>query len=152
PRIVIAEHGWSDPDRSAEAFVWGEVAETLLRLEDALEAASPVDVVWARTLAERSRRVAEQLGDAYDADAALGEGAIARLVVRMAPRGSYLMAGNGLAIRHLDTFCGTAENDLIVLAQRGTSGIDGLVSGAAGAASAQDRPVTLLFGDVSLLH
>ena len=39
-----------------------------------------------------------------------------------------------------------------MLSQRGANGIDGLIAGAAGAATAQDRPVTLLLGDVSFLH
>ena len=42
--------------------------------------------------------------------------------------------------------------DTLVLSQRGASGIDGLIAGAAGAASAFDGPVTLLMGDVSALH
>jgi 2-succinyl-5-enolpyruvyl-6-hydroxy-3-cyclohexene-1-carboxylate synthase len=41
---------------------------------------------------------------------------------------------------------------LAVCSQRGVSGIDGVVSGAAGVASLVDGATTLLIGDVSFLH
>jgi 2-succinyl-5-enolpyruvyl-6-hydroxy-3-cyclohexene-1-carboxylate synthase len=154
PRIVIAPRGWHDPDRSAAMMLFSEVEETARRLDVALgECEASADrAAWARRITGLSARAEALIGRSEAADRPLGEGEIARIVVRAAPRGSYLMAGNGLAIRHLDTFCATADNDLFVLAQRGTSGIDGLVSGAAGAASASERPVSLLLGDVGLLH
>jgi 2-succinyl-5-enolpyruvyl-6-hydroxy-3-cyclohexene-1-carboxylate synthase len=39
-----------------------------------------------------------------------------------------------------------------VCSQRGLNGIDGLISGAVGAASVAERETTLLVGDVSFLH
>jgi 2-succinyl-5-enolpyruvyl-6-hydroxy-3-cyclohexene-1-carboxylate synthase len=42
--------------------------------------------------------------------------------------------------------------DIRVVSQRGVSGIDGLISGAAGVASVVDDPVLLISGDVSFLH
>jgi 2-succinyl-5-enolpyruvyl-6-hydroxy-3-cyclohexene-1-carboxylate synthase len=68
------------------------------------------------------------------------------------PHGSLLMLGNSLSVREFDTFCRPGDVDVEVLCQRGANGIDGIVSGAAGSASAQDGPVTLLIGDVSFLH
>ena len=62
------------------------------------------------------------------------------------------MLGNSLSVREFDTFCRPGDVDVEVLCQRGANGIDGIVSGAAGSASAQDGPVTLLIGDVSFLH
>jgi 2-succinyl-5-enolpyruvyl-6-hydroxy-3-cyclohexene-1-carboxylate synthase len=74
-------------------------------------------------------------------------------VVAAAGRGELLVIGNSLPVRLLDGYCpGAPGRDLAVLSQRGASGIDGLVSGAAGAADAWGGATTLLVGDVSFLH
>jgi 2-succinyl-5-enolpyruvyl-6-hydroxy-3-cyclohexene-1-carboxylate synthase len=52
----------------------------------------------------------------------------------------------------MDTFAAGRPIDLVVWSQRGANGIDGLISGAAGAAAAAGRPTALLLGDVSALH
>jgi 2-succinyl-5-enolpyruvyl-6-hydroxy-3-cyclohexene-1-carboxylate synthase len=55
-------------------------------------------------------------------------------------------------VRDVDLWAPARRRPLDVLHQRGVSGIDGLVAGAAGAASVADRPVVLLLGDTSMLH
>jgi len=57
-----------------------------------------------------------------------------------------------LSVRLVDIFARACDRDLPVLSQRGASGIDGLVAGAAGAAAAAERPLALLIGDVSLMY
>ena len=82
------------------------------------------------------------------------EGAVVRHTVRALPAGGLLMLGNSLPIREVDCFSSAADAPGLagVLSQRGAAGIDGLIAGAAGAATASARPVTLLIGDVSFLH
>ena len=82
----------------------------------------------------------------------LSEAAVVRTVFDEAPDPSALFIGNSLPIREADTWAPPSEKLLVVHTQRGVSGIDGIVSNAAGVASSIDGATTLLIGDVSFLH
>jgi len=68
------------------------------------------------------------------------------------PDDSVLALGNSLPVRHVDAFVRRGCGRIRVVCQRGASGIDGVVSGAAGAASATGKPAVLVVGDLSALH
>jgi 2-succinyl-5-enolpyruvyl-6-hydroxy-3-cyclohexene-1-carboxylate synthase len=88
------------------------------------------------------------------ADEALSEVFVARTITRRQPRRAVLFAGNSLPIRLLDMFaCAEGGDfDVSVFSNRGASGIDGVLATAVGCALGQARPLTLLIGDLSLLH
>ncbi|MGI0119835.1 2-succinyl-5-enolpyruvyl-6-hydroxy-3-cyclohexene-1-carboxylic-acid synthase [Zooshikella sp. RANM57] len=67
------------------------------------------------------------------------------------PASGYLFAGNSMAIRLLDAIVGNRPVWQL-FANRGASGIDGLLASAAGVAQGSGKPVTLFLGDLSLLH
>jgi 2-succinyl-5-enolpyruvyl-6-hydroxy-3-cyclohexene-1-carboxylate synthase len=77
---------------------------------------------------------------------------VVRAAVESMPPGSLLVVGNSLPVRLLDAFVPAGARSVRVASQRGANGIDGLVSGAAGAALAAGDPTLLLLGDVSLAH
>ena len=79
-----------------------------------------------------------------------GEAHVARAAVAAVPEGGTLVLGNSLPVRLADLF-GPAR-DIAVASQRGVSGIDGLIAGAAGLATAKGTPTLLLLGDVATLH
>lgn len=155
-RFVLAAHGWNDPQSRADALILAPPGETARRLLDALGAQRPgpgpgIDPGLQRLIdraeAGAWRAVAALLDEEPD-----GELAVVRAAVAALPRGALLALGNSLPIREVDAVCPGALCEVDVLSQRGVSGIDGLVSGAAGAASLAGRPVALLCGDVSFLH
>ncbi|RRJ82528.1 2-succinyl-5-enolpyruvyl-6-hydroxy-3-cyclohexene-1-carboxylic-acid synthase [Aestuariirhabdus litorea] len=107
------------------------------------------------TLADLDTRIAEGLAQHFHStlpDAPLSEPSLAHRLCRLLPDAHQLFAGNSLSIRLLDQLSGPLPADLKVLANRGASGIDGLLATAAGAACAHPGGTTLLIGDTSLLY
>lgn len=155
-RAVVSPRGWPDPHGSAGEFVHADIATTCERLAAAVERRRPAGPAaasdFARALDGAQTRVREAIEDALRSGETLGEGAVARRTASALPAGGWLALGNSLPIRTADAYCSGLGAELRVLSQRGASGIDGLVSGAAGAASVADAPLALLVGDVSALH
>lgn len=75
---------------------------------------------------------------------------IARTLMETVRSGTLVFVGSSMPIRDIDAFA-DPRSDIIVCANRGVNGIDGVVSSALGASLA-GSPVTLFLGDVSALH
>jgi 2-succinyl-5-enolpyruvyl-6-hydroxy-3-cyclohexene-1-carboxylate synthase len=150
PRYVVAPHGWNDPHGDAASLVLADPAALARLVADRLpDRAAPLP--FAAAFAREDARAAAIAGAAL-ARAGLSGGAVARALVRSCPEGAVLAVGNSTPVRDLDAFCAPSPRAIAVLSQRGASGIDGLVSGAAGARSVSPAPLALLLGDLSLLH
>lgn len=106
---------------------------------------------WGGGLRELSRRTGAII-DEFIAGHPLGEIAAARFVSREIPPGHGLFLASSMPIRDMDIFGDAAGPQPVVAANRGASGIDGTVAAAAGFACGLGRPVTLMCGDLSLLH
>jgi 2-succinyl-5-enolpyruvyl-6-hydroxy-3-cyclohexene-1-carboxylate synthase len=176
-RYVVSPHGWPDPWSTATAVIRTPIGPAIRALVDALANmlanggpdggpdggpgggpdggpdGGPAAVAresWLRRLQEANRTAWSLV------DAALGqgfsEGSAIRAVVDAVPVGSVLALGNSLPIREVEVFVPARARSLTVWTQRGANGIDGLISGAAGAATAAARPTTLIVGDVSFAH
>ena len=179
-RIVIAPHGWLDPHSGAALLVQAEVGETAGRVAARLPrtpAPGRESEEWREEWRDANRRAREALDRAIGAaeqagaraalerpggaahhsgatasSSALGEHAAVRAAVEALPERALLLLGNSLPVRVADAACPAAACRIDVLCQRGACGIDGLVAGAAGAASAARRPTAAILGDVSFAH
>jgi 2-succinyl-5-enolpyruvyl-6-hydroxy-3-cyclohexene-1-carboxylate synthase len=80
------------------------------------------------------------------------EGAYTQMLISNLPDGSDLFSGSSMPIRDVDTFFSKTEKDITIFANRGTNGIDGVVSTALGIQAARQRRTWLLIGDLSFLH
>ena len=107
---------------------------------------------WTDAAAIRDQLLQDQLADVSGVSQ-LSEPAIAFHLSRRCPLDHGLFIGNSMPIRDMDWF-GVAATNLprSIAANRGASGIDGLLATAVGYANGLRMPTTVLLGDLSALH
>jgi len=116
----------------------------------ATEAPSTPDASWTAGWREASEEVGRHLDEIFSEEP--NEPLVARIVSRNVPPGHGLVVASSMPVRDLDTYAAADGSPVPVAANRGASGIDGTVATAAGFARGLGRPVTLLIGDLALLH
>jgi 2-succinyl-5-enolpyruvyl-6-hydroxy-3-cyclohexene-1-carboxylate synthase len=148
PQLVVDPHAaWHEPTRMAETIVQAAPGALCAALAQALEGARP-DQDW---LGEW--RAADDLVPAALAETPADfEPRAWVAAVEAAPPDSVIWVASSMPIRDVETFLPSSAKPLRFLSNRGANGIDGTVSSAAGAALASGRPVTLLTGELALLH
>jgi 2-succinyl-5-enolpyruvyl-6-hydroxy-3-cyclohexene-1-carboxylate synthase len=82
---------------------------------------------------------------------ALSEVGLAQRLPSLLPEGGVLFLGNSLTIRLVDTYAQLPAG-YPVFANRGASGIDGLIATAAGVQRGGNRPLLAVVGDISALY
>ena len=87
-----------------------------------------------------------------DDTAHLTEGEAVRIVCEEIPNQGNLFVSNSMPVRDLDTFLLPGLKEMTVFGNRGASGIDGIISSAAGIAAGSNEHVTLIIGDLSFYH
>jgi 2-succinyl-5-enolpyruvyl-6-hydroxy-3-cyclohexene-1-carboxylate synthase len=149
--VVVDGDGWRDPEQQAAELVRGDPAPLLAGLAERLPPrAGPAS--WRRAWVEAGAAAAAALGRALES-APLHEGQAVRALAAALPAEAQVVIGSSMPIRDADTFWPAAEPGQRFLANRGASGIDGVVSTGLGAAAAgPERPTVLLLGDLSLYH
>ena len=105
---------------------------------------------WTTSWATASDAVARTMDEHMPGD--LSEPAVARFFSRHTPDEATLVLASSMPIRDMDMFGDIAGRAPFVAANRGASGIDGAVATAVGLAYGRRAPVTLLVGDLGLLH
>jgi 2-succinyl-5-enolpyruvyl-6-hydroxy-3-cyclohexene-1-carboxylate synthase len=143
-RHVVIEQGpgsWADPQRAATDVAAG------IRLSGTPAGPAAWLDGWRRA-DEAARRAVDSVLDEQDR---LTEPRLARDLLLGVPEDALVWAASSMPVRDIDFHAGTRA-DVRILASRGTSGIDGTVSAAVGAALAHDGPAFALIGDLAFLH
>ncbi|MEI9950764.1 MAG: 2-succinyl-5-enolpyruvyl-6-hydroxy-3-cyclohexene-1-carboxylic-acid synthase [Pseudomonadota bacterium] len=156
-RFVIAEHGFPDPHGLASELISSSTtaaaSDTVRHLQHARLSHEAERERFRHAWREANQQawvVVEK--ELARPSAVLSEACAVRTVLDHLPEPCQLVLGNSLPIREVDAYVPSAARAIRVLSQRGANGIDGLISGAAGAASLRREPTVLLLGDVSFMH
>jgi 2-succinyl-5-enolpyruvyl-6-hydroxy-3-cyclohexene-1-carboxylate synthase len=154
--MVLAGERFADVESNARLLVQGDIGEALSRLDAMLSAratdARAEDSGWLAHISRLNDAAAAAIERECAVAAPNSEIKAARAIGAALPDGSHLVLGNSLPIRHFDAFIPGDGRDIRVYSQRGVSGIDGLVAGAAGVALDNESPTWIVLGDVSLVH
>lgn len=139
---------WSDPTRTAAVVL----TSVPLCPEQAV-----IDEEWLQSWQRADVLVAAAVETVLvrDDDTLTGMH-VARIVTSHVPDGGLLFVGPSWSIRHVGSFAANTVQDAVILANRGTSGIDGCVSTAWGASFALQRAggagAIALMGDQTFLY
>jgi 2-succinyl-5-enolpyruvyl-6-hydroxy-3-cyclohexene-1-carboxylate synthase len=151
PVVVVDADGWRDPEQQAVELVRGDPALLLAAVAERLGAPTG-PTAWRRAWVEAGAAAAAAIGGCLAGPPA-HEGHVVAALADVLPAEAQVVIGSSMAIRDADTFWPPASPGQRFLANRGASGIDGLVSTGLGAAAAMpDVPTVLLLGDLSLYH
>jgi 2-succinyl-5-enolpyruvyl-6-hydroxy-3-cyclohexene-1-carboxylate synthase len=144
--LIDPDRGWRDQDHVA-TNVMGCDPQPLL------EALPPVDrAAWRDQWVTAGKRASAAIA-ATLVSTPLHEGHVVRALSARLPEPGQVFVGSSLPIRAADSFWPVAKTQQRFFANRGASGIDGLVSTGLGVATARDSvPAVLLLGDLSLYH
>jgi 2-succinyl-5-enolpyruvyl-6-hydroxy-3-cyclohexene-1-carboxylate synthase len=151
PVVIVDADGWRDPEQQAAELVRGDAGPLLAAVAEAL---APPDgsAAWQQVWVEAGRAASAAIRRRL-ATPPLHEGHVVAALAAALPDDAQVVIGSSMAIRDADTFWPAAAPGHRFLANRGASGIDGLVStGLGAAAAAADVPTVLLLGDLSLYH
>ncbi len=144
---LVAPHAdWPDPLHQTDVLIRADAVTFCHALHQA--SANNAAPAWTDHW-QRLERTAQPAAEARQWPL---EARIIQQILHLLPQHGVLFSGNSQAIRQLDTWSGSGEKNLRILANRGVSGIDGNVSTVLGLASVSAGPVVALLGDLSLWH
>jgi 2-succinyl-5-enolpyruvyl-6-hydroxy-3-cyclohexene-1-carboxylate synthase len=154
PYVVVRENPFRlDPGHRVTHSVEANVVDFCVALVRAATEDSPaVDASWTAGWREASEEAGHHLDELFSTTENLSEPLVARVVSRNVPLDHGLVVASSMPVRDLDTYAAPDGAPVPVAANRGASGIDGTVATAAGFARGLGRSVTLLIGDLALLH
>jgi 2-succinyl-5-enolpyruvyl-6-hydroxy-3-cyclohexene-1-carboxylate synthase len=130
-----------------------QVVGSVARICDRLHLERASETAFAERWQAASSKVEDALREVLDSNTRLTQPGVVRTIARLLPDNHGLFLGNSLPVREMDMFGFWSDDRRIhVAANRGASGIDGLIASACGFAAGLGLPVTSIVGDLSALH
>jgi 2-succinyl-5-enolpyruvyl-6-hydroxy-3-cyclohexene-1-carboxylate synthase len=148
--IVDPDHLVADPDRRSTLTINDDPTEVVAALRSTTSSLPATRPQWLDEWQDADRNVRTAVDALLDSWDEPFEGRVARDLAAAIPDGGVLFAGSSMPIRDVDMYM-RPRTGLRVLANRGASGIDGLVSTTFGIAEVSG-PTYALLGDLSVIH
>lgn len=156
---VDAEQRWNDPDHLASDLLCYDSRQLFSQLSDALEGGSFVreDTAWFDRWIEAEQVANQTLAEEFAHNRLLVEPAVGASLVAYLPDNCDFFLSSSMPVRDIDSFAPLSTKLIRVLSNRGTNGIDGVISSALGVAGENSfqkngRRTVLLIGDLAFLH
>jgi len=149
--IVIRSHANRfSPDHNVTLSIEASLAVTSASLKGARTTLSCMN---SSAFQEFFLRASEEVDAETSSLQAVTEISAARLTSRLITEKQLLFISNSMPVRDIDTYaCNIYHHGIRTGINRGVSGIDGILSTAAGFAEGYGKPSTLLIGDIAFLH
>lgn len=149
--IQILDHSFvHDPIDRVTTRLQVDIAHACEQLEGVLQDSDEGE--WYRVWKSASKVVDSFLEQNFAASTELTEPLLAHLLTSEVEMNDTLWLASSMPIRDLDMFACPRANWYTVGANRGASGIDGTIASAAGYSAGIGRRVTVLIGDLAMLH
>jgi 2-succinyl-5-enolpyruvyl-6-hydroxy-3-cyclohexene-1-carboxylate synthase len=139
--VANARGTWLDPDHSA----------TVLCDTVTVTRPVPAPAPWLHDWSEAERAAQDAIDAVLGAHPEPTEPGTARSLMTALPERSALVVASSMPVRDLEWYA-QPRAGVRVFANRGASGIDGVVSTALGCATGGDGPTYALVGDIAFLH
>jgi 2-succinyl-5-enolpyruvyl-6-hydroxy-3-cyclohexene-1-carboxylate synthase len=147
--VVDPRCGWNEPTGRAAALLRADPTELASGWAARLNKGErPAPSLWLDAETASGQAIAAGL-DGLDE---LSEPGLHRALGSVHRDGDLVYTASSMPIRDQEAFLPPSGTDALFLSNRGTNGIDGLVSSGIGAARASGRPTTIITGDLGLLH
>jgi 2-succinyl-5-enolpyruvyl-6-hydroxy-3-cyclohexene-1-carboxylate synthase len=150
PIVAVDPPGrWDEPTRLATTMVRCDPVALAHGLAHRCE---HEDDAWRANWLAIEGFAQEAIDDALAEEPALCEPAIHRALAAGFEDGEQVLLASSMPVRDHEAFARGRDADLRFYANRGANGIDGLVSTAAGIATASRAPTWAILGDLALVH
>jgi len=157
PVVLVEEGGrWLEPTHHPGEVIAAEPTAFCQALAEALSG-ERVDTRWRAGLRQADRLAAAAMRATWESwGEEWFEGRVFDELAALLPPGAVMHTASSMPVRDLDAFWPVTATPVLHLVNRGTNGIDGTLSAAAGAAAAARTagrgPTVLVTGDLAFHH
>ncbi len=148
--VVKADPDRYDPVHAVTQHIQADVAGFCSQLAEKISPRQTGD--FANFYKAKAKAAQQIIAQHIEAEKNLSEPFVAREISARICDKAAMYVSSSMPVRDMDLYSGSSDKYIPVGANRGISGIDGVIATACGFAAGHQRPITLLIGDLAFLH